>query len=123
MREFLDTDSSTRVLPANTEMRNFFKLMNRNTSARSSSVYKTDRSKRSLYKQNRRSSRSSRSGRSTDSSSNKKKNKKKSSAFLRRALLVSVSAIGAYLVYSIIEAENVGSLLEQILGAIRAALK
>ncbi len=103
------------------EMRNFYKLMNRNTSARSSSVYKTGRRQRSLYKKNRRRGRSSKSGRSTDSAS--KKNKNKSSAFLRRALLVSVSALGAYLVYSVVEAENIAGLLEQILAVIRAALK
>ena len=35
---------------------------------------------------------------------------------------MSVSAVGAYLVYSVVQAENLASLLEQILAVIRGAM-
>ena len=97
--------------------------MNRNQSAKSTSVYKTGSRRRSLYKKRRRNRRrSSRSENSTNSESKKKKKGKGLTKFLRRTLLMAVSAVGAYLVFSVVEAENEAGLLVQIIEMIRDLL-
>ena len=75
-----------------------------------------------MYKKRRRRRHSARSEASTNSASKKKKKKKGFSKFLRRTLLIAMSAVGAYLVYSIIEAENIGGLLEDLIAITRGAL-
>lgn len=92
--------------------------MTRNQSAKSSNLYKEGRRSRSLYKRRHRR----RHSKKTDSASKLEAKKKKRSRILKNILLMSVSAVGAYLVYSVVQAENLASLLEQILAVIRGAM-
>ncbi len=83
------------------------------------SLYEKSSRKRSLYR-NRRRRKSSRSKRQTNKAiTDDKKKYRTFYTFLRRTLTFVAAAFAAYLVYSLVEAENITVFMENLTSAIR----